>query len=793
MWPLKRGNKRKPPRRVNGRRAAGAAPTAWQRFRRAGGVGSLLMAAAFLIAVGAMDLWPLEPLGYRQGQYVPRDVFARVTFQVESPQRTEQLRGQAASMTPAVIALDRPLLEQIVGEVKNLPARLKPATQPAQLGEQLQKSFNIQSVQDLNTLAQYASPPQAAKYDAEIERLRARLAGMYILTGADYSRAFHGKEANEVRVRQDDATEVRTKASLVSLDNSRELEAALAAAAAGLEAKLRGHVLHFLQQTFSAGKALYRVDAVATRAAEKAAREAVPPTTEAVLADSLLVRAGRKGGLSQSELSLLAAEHAAYLRQQDQDRPWRRLGVLLGRVGVLLGVVVLLCLYVAKYQRSLAKDHWRAFSVAAVLALMLLATKAMVSTAQWNPHLSVFCILTASAILTIAFDQRFAFAVAGALAVLTAAQMRADLGMFLVLWAAAAVTVFQLREVRTRSKLLEAGAVTGGAVFGAVWAVEAASAVPVQFIVVDSAHAFAAAIAGGFLAQGILPVVERIFSVATSLTLLEWCDANKPLLKRVALDAPGTYSHSLMLGTVCEAAAESIGANGLLGRVGAYYHDIGKINKPDYFVENQAGPGSRHDKLSPAMSLLIIKGHVKDGLELARQYNLPRVLRQFIASHHGTTLVEYFYHAAARQRKEDAERAPEEVEFRYPGPKPHLKEAAILMLADVAESAVRAMSEPTPGRIETQVHQVVSKRLMDGQLDECDMTLREVHEVETSLVKSLCGLHHARVRYPSQKKEEPAEQAEAGAAEKPPAEPAEGKGPSDSPQAPEHAESKPPR
>ena len=442
-----------------------------------------------------------------------------------------------------------------------------------------------------------------------------------------------------------------------------------------------------------------------------------------------------------------------------EQRPQQGFLVVLGRTGMIAAVIVLLCLYVYKYEPSIVADHSRGCAVAASLALMLLVSKAMIGAGGWNFYLSVFAVFAAAAALAIAFGQQFAFAASGGLVVLMALQLRAGLGELLVLWGAAAAVVFQLREVRTRSKLIEAGVAAAAVALGGVWAVQTAAGVPVRASLIDGSYAFAAAFAGGFLTQGVLPLIERVFRVATSLTLLEWCDADKPLLKRLALEAPGSYSHSLMLGTMSESAAQSIGGNGLLARVGSYYHDIGKINKPDYFVENQSGPSSRHDKLSPAISLLIIKGHVKDGLEMAGEYGLPRVLHEFITTHHGTTLVEYFYHAAAQQRKGDVERAPDEVEFRYPGPKPRLREAAILMLADAAESAVRAMAEPTPGRIETQVHQVIHKRLMDGQLDECELTLKEVHAIETSLVKSLCGIHHPRVKYPSQEKP-PAEQAE---------------------------------
>jgi hypothetical protein len=250
------------------------------------------------------------------------------------------------------------------------------------------------------------------------------------------------------------------------------------------------------------------------------------------------------------------------------------------------------------------------------------------------------------------------------------------------------------------------------------------------------------------------------------MTLLEWCDADKPLLRRLREEAPGTHNHSLQLGAVCEAAADAIGARGLLARAGAYYHDVGKIHKPEYFVENQAGGASRHARLSPAMSLLIITGHVRDGLELAREYRLPPVLREFIATHHGTTLAQYFFQAESDRRKEQEDRAPEEAEFRYPGPKPRSKEAAILMLADAVESSIRSMPEPTPPRIENQVHAIITRRLLDGQLDECNLTLREVARIEESFVQSLTAMHHSRMSYPTPAGEEPSA-AEAPAAPKP--------------------------
>jgi putative nucleotidyltransferase with HDIG domain len=235
------------------------------------------------------------------------------------------------------------------------------------------------------------------------------------------------------------------------------------------------------------------------------------------------------------------------------------------------------------------------------------------------------------------------------------------------------------------------------------------------------------------------------------MTLLELADASHPLLRRLAIEAPGTYSHSLQVATLAEAAAEAIGANSLLCRVSAYYHDVGKINKPDYFVENQQqGQQNRHINLTPSVSFLIIKGHVMDGIEMAREYTLPTSLFPFIQQHHGTTLVEYFFNAARNDQKQKGEETEvSDTEFRYPGPKPRTREVAILMLSDAAESATRCMKEPTAGRIEALVHELSMKRLLDGQFDECDLTLRDLDRVEKSLTKTLLSIYHGRLAYSS--------------------------------------------
>ena len=250
---------------------------------------------------------------------------------------------------------------------------------------------------------------------------------------------------------------------------------------------------------------------------------------------------------------------------------------------------------------------------------------------------------------------------------------------------------------------------------------------------------------------GLLPFVESLFDVQTEISLLELGDAAHPLLQELVRRAPGTYNHSINVASIAEAAADSIGANGLLVRVGAYFHDIGKMLKPGYFAENQGESGSQHESLVPAMSTLVIIAHVKDGADLARQHHLPHSIVDFIEQHHGTSLVEYFFDQAKGKSKDDPNgEEVDESTFRYPGPKPQNKEAGVLMLADAVESASRTLVDPAPARIESLVEEIAMKRLLEGEFDDCGLTLSELHTIEASLAKSLTAVFHGRVKYPNQ-------------------------------------------
>ena len=249
------------------------------------------------------------------------------------------------------------------------------------------------------------------------------------------------------------------------------------------------------------------------------------------------------------------------------------------------------------------------------------------------------------------------------------------------------------------------------------------------------------------LASLLLPVLESWFDITTDIRLLELSNLNKPILRRLALEAPGTYHHSIIVGTLAEAAAEAIGANAFLVRVGAYYHDIGKLKKPEYYVENQIYSSNKHESLSPSISSLILASHVKDGLAMAEQIKLVPMVRELIPQHHGTRLMTYFYQKA-KDAATNKQQGINEDDFRYPGPKPQTKEAAILMLADQVEAAARTLQDPSPGRIRSLIKRLVQSTIQDGQFDECDITMKDLDMISQAFERVITGMHHHRIEYP---------------------------------------------
>ena len=450
--------------------------------------------------------------------------------------------------------------------------------------------------------------------------------------------------------------------------------------------------------------------------------------------------------LGASEIELLQEEHEAWIAGLSW---WDTLARSAASFGMYFALYLLCGVYLFFRRFDLLKNIRKYITLQTSVVLTVTLCK-LVSNGAWQLELIPLMLFGMTS--AIAYRQEIALLFSAAMCLVVVLSLGLGMQEFVVWTATLAATVLLLRNIRSRTKLIYIGLAASLVAFLTAMGVGIVTGSLVDLQLLKSAgwSALLAAISG-VLMTGLLPFTEKLFDVQTELSLLELGDVAHPLLQQLVQRAPGTYNHSINVASLGEAAAEAIGANGLLVRVGAYFHDIGKMLKPQYFVENQGTEGNRHETLLPAMSTLIIIAHVKDGADLARREGLPQPLIDLILQHHGTTLVEYFFSRANEQSEQDPDAGDvDEGSYRYPGPKPQTREAAVLMLADSVESASRTLTEPAPARIESLVDKLAMKKLLDGQFDECGLTLQELRAVQDSLVKSLSAMYHGRVKYPDQ-------------------------------------------
>jgi hypothetical protein len=486
-------------------------------------------------------------------------------------------------------------------------------------------------------------------------------------------------------------------------------------------------------------------DPVQTDNRRVAAKAEVKPVSVHRRANTTLVEAGKE--ITDADLKLLEQEQEARLA----DLGWvRRVLAWVGAIIVLLLLVTLLAASAVRLQPSVAKSPAQGLILAGLCVLVLGAAKA-VAQGRGPPEFYTFLLAVAGMTVAIAYTRTFALALVWTLILMAAIATRADLDWAITAAAGTSVAILALGAINNRTKLVEVGAMAGAAFFAAraglaLWRTDYSNGDIFAMILWPATLYFGVGLGAGVVMLAILSYVERAFGVITNISLLEYCNVNQPALRRMALEAPGTYTHSLLIGTLAEAAAERIGARGLLARVGAYFHDIGKALRPHSFGENRAAGQP------PVTSHEAIIRHVKDGLDMADRLGLPPLIRQFIAEHHGTCLTEYFYREAVRQAAQAKRDPPPESNFRYPGPKPRSRETAIVMLADAAEGITRSLAERSPQKVGAAVHDIVMKRLLDGQLDASGLTLTDLHAVEETLTKTLLSVYHARTVYPTDRR-----------------------------------------
>ena len=703
---------------------------------------------------------------YYLSQVIDKPVVSRVQFEAIDQATTERDRDFERRKVPPVFVHNQNLYDALRTEVLNLLALVEEPYDS--LPEDFRRDLKL-SREGYDRLQRYVDLDDGddldpARWQQRTEGMLQRLFNHVILEPRQYEQVARGiGQVNAFHPRPyegDDAERPYAKHVLMPADNreliARRLESEVTM---NFQPELRDTIYAVIQKHL--GPTYFRDDGL-TAQRQQAAYEKVPDVKVLYPPDTVLVASGTR--LEADDLKLIDAERQAFERQRPSHRWWLS---WLGSAGLMMLLGWGVWSYVFAYQHQVRRNPMRGLALTSVL--LLCQAVAVLLVGLW-PQLSLgvvaFATLLGAVIFAIVYDQRFALTMGLVVTILIVLSLRLPMTAALVMMTGVAAAVALLDEVRNRSTLVRVGLWAGLAMglatgvgglaersfsLPSVWTVpwlQTGVSAAWGILASDVISTMAAGLLVGLLVQGILPFIEKLFHVTTAMTLRELNDVGHPLLQRLAQEAAGTYQHSLRIADMTEAAADAIGGDGLLCRVGAMYHDIGKINKPSYFIENQGGGPNRHSKLSPAMSLLIIVGHVKDGIEMAREYNLPPGIRHFIESHHGTTLVEFFYHAAKKQKADEDKPAPSEFEFRYPGPKPQTREAAIMLLCDGIESAARSMDEPTAIRLKQLVHNMANKRLMDGQFDECSLTLGDLAKVEAAIHKTLCAVYHTRIKYP---------------------------------------------
>ena len=481
-------------------------------------------------------------------------------------------------------------------------------------------------------------------------------------------------------------------------------------------------------------------------ATDKAIREAidaVQPVQKTVKAGEIIVREGDRVTLEQ--ISIL--EQLGIQRSKSYPL------TLVGAAIFVLLTFWIIIEFLRRYYKEIFQNDSQMLLIGLVFIIIMLVSRFLtVIKIGDQPELNALMgylapVAAGSMLLAILLDSRLAFFITSIMAIYVGLLTNGNqLFYAITAFVGGSVGIFQVYRVNQTSDLAKSALYVALANIATIITLSfIGGTISLHVLLVGALIGAVNGILSAILMIGALPYLETAFSITSMIKLLELSNPNHYLLKRELLEAPGTYHHSLMVGNLAEASAEAIGANPLLVRVGSYYHDIGKIKRPEYFVENQRGLENPHEKIAPALSALIITSHVKEGVELAREAHLPQVIIDFIEQHHGTSLAKYFY---SRALEEDEEGKISEDSFRYEGPKPQSKEVALVMLADSVEAAVRSLKEPTAEKIENMVDKIIKDKLNDGQLELCDLTFKDLHIISESFCNVLEGIYHKRIEYP---------------------------------------------
>ncbi len=474
---------------------------------------------------------------------------------------------------------------------------------------------------------------------------------------------------------------------------------------------------------------------------------------ESVGREKIVFEAGRRLVAKNQQITKTHVEWLTALAEYRSDRglemgAWQYLLPILARVAFVAFIFISLLI---SFYYLRGRDEFcfsRVFPLLLVLLLTLVAVYFI--SEQWELPSYLFPVAGGIILVVILYDVLAAILTTIAGALLLGVLFNFNFEIAFLATVSGVVATYSMYQVQKRSDFYRCALYLALALVAATYVLESLKFAAGDLILRQCGFAIANALISTVIAMALLPLFESLFSFTTDVTLLELSDMNHPLLKRLALEAPGTYQHSLVVGNLAEAAAKEIGADSLLARVGAYYHDIGKSDISEYFIENQFGLKSKHDELTPTMSALVIGSHIKKGRELAEEFDLPDQITDFIEQHHGTSIMTFFYNKA-KNLSDNGDVS--EAEFRYPGPRPHSRETAIVMIADTVEAASRTLEDPKPARIRGLVRRLIGEKYRSGELSQSNLTLADLQKIEDAFVKLLIGMFHSRIDYPAREEE----------------------------------------
>ena len=490
-------------------------------------------------------------------------------------------------------------------------------------------------------------------------------------------------------------------------------------------------------------------DKETTERRQNASLDRVPRSKGIVLKDEMIVNANQR--ITEEDLQKLQSLAVEISKEN------RTLGIkdsiitYIGRL-LIIGILISYFFTFLLIYRSHIFEKWQLLLVIAFIYLFIIVI-ANIFVYQLDFSEFLIPVTVAAMLLTILFDARIGFMGTTSIVLLVGIMIGNDLEFIVTGLFMSSIAMYTVRRIRTRSKFITAIFSLMGASIIAVLSHGLFMGHSVSTMGVDLTYLLVNSIFAPIITYGLIIILEVSFGITTDLSLIELLDFNHPLLKRLQQEANGTFNHSVVVGNLAEACADAINARSLLCRVGAYYHDLGKMERPEYYIENQFMGDNKHDSLTPAMSAKIIRKHVIDGLKLAKDYGLPKLVSDFIPMHHGTSRVEYFYRMALEAAKDTNEKVDDSA-YRYPGPKPNTKETGILMICEAVEAAVRSIKEPDILKIDTMVDKVIKGRLNDGQLDECPLTLDDLRKIKgtvdgnSGMLPVLRGIYHIRIEYP---------------------------------------------